>query len=727
MDIREYTHKNENIREGTDALTVLKRVLCELIYAGAAFTLGRAELPFATLPFGFAALSASGAHALSAFVGLCLSLIGQARSPAYFIAYALVLLWRAVVSVIGDGTKKSISIFNEHVSHRVIACAVGVFSLGLYRLSTGGFLYYDLFSSIIGICVCSAFVLFFYVLEYKRAGGLAYAISLVALLCALTWGLRGIDIYGIDLNVLFAMLATLAVTRRLGLLQGTLTSLATGLCVSFEFAPLFVFGAVLYTLLGAVTPFFGAVASFGVGMAWGIYIDGISAISTLLPALLASNLIFFVVDRLYISSEKQDTAVNEQVKDSKEADLDHDLSLARLNDQAGRIKLLCEGFSSLSDMLIRADVAESQERLSYEVGELPDDTDGALKMTYYSTYLADSLRSAALAAELKAVSEYLSGIMVQSEGYYFSDIGLSESIRQEIEKEHGGVSFSVRVYGEGKKRIMVFCNDGGFLEKSSQSIKRVTECVCQIPLSVSEVSEIDGRAFITLERSPCLEAVFAGRKRNSKGEEEFCGDSFGVISEQGHSYAFISDGMGSGREAAVTSGLCTLFLQKLLPINNFAGDCANATLEALNGFLCSRNGAGVRECASTVDMVSLDLIDCKAVFYKCGAAPTYIFRDGALFKIQARTIPIGIVKRADIGKINMELLPNDVIVMVSDGVTQGREECPELFELLRTRVLTHNAEQLADAVMEYAERQGCSDDVSVLVAKIQERDLPIIK
>jgi stage II sporulation protein E len=373
-------------------------------------------------------------------------------------------------------------------------------------------------------------------------------------------------------------------------------------------------------------------------------------------------------------------------------------------------------------MLMRADIANADDTLLYEIGELGEVSEDSLRMAYYGGYLADSLRSAALAAEFRAISEYLAGIMTENEQSFSTDRDAENKIREIIEARLPDRALSVSVLGKEIQRIVISSSDKSVLNRDREEIRRAVTHACGFAVTEGETEELDGRAMLIFNRAPVLSATFAGRKRNSVGEEEFCGDSYGVIADEERSFAFISDGMGSGREAAVTSGLCTLFLQKLLPINGFAGDCVGATLDALNGFLCGRNGAGLRECAATVDLASLDLVACKAVFYKCGAAPTYIFRDGALFKVRSRTVPIGIVREPDIGKINMELLPGDVIVMVSDGVTQGREECPELFELLRSRLLTHSSEQLADAVMDYAEQQGCTDDVSVLVIKISEND-----
>lgn len=718
MNVNERIQLNENDKISLGAFNGVA-VFKEALYVAAAVALGRAELPFGIRPFGFAALCASGGHALSVFAGLCLSLIGRPSPLIYLAAYALTLLLRGAFSVMGhssDGRVRTV-IFREHISLRIVCASIGVFGVGLYNLLKSGFLYYDLYGAILGIITSAISATLMYALEKKKPEELWHTAGTVTLMCAVTWGLRDIGFYGISVSALFAMFMSLTVMRKRGILTGLLVAISTGLCVSVSYAPLFVFATVAYGSLSLVSPFLGMVASLAVGLGWGIYIDGISALSALLPALLAANLIFLVADRLYFADRTEKS--EESVKAGAVSAPTDDISLARLNDAAERIKLLCEGFSSLSDMLLRTDIAHADQELSMEIGEMDGESEGG----YYNGYLADSLRSASLAADFRAISDYLAGIMVENEQSYYVDAELSGRVSDALTRDLEGAELAVTVFGDSRKRISVCSSDAGFLRRNAEQIKRTVCYACGFALMSAEVQEIGGRAILTFTRAPLLDIVSAGRKRNSEGEEEFCGDSFGVIPDKDRTYAFISDGMGSGREAAVTSGLCALFLQKLLPVNCIASDCITSTLEALNGFLCSRNGAGVRECAATVDLGVFDLVNCRAQFYKSGAAPTYVFRDGALFKVRSRTVPIGIVREPDIGKINMELLPGDVIVMVSDGVTQGREECPELFELLRSRLLTHTSEQLADAVMDYADEAGCTDDVSVLVLKVSERPL----
>ena len=263
------------------------------------------------------------------------------------------------------------------------------------------------------------------------------------------------------------------------------------------------------------------------------------------------------------------------------------------------------------------------------------------------------------------------------------------------------------------------------LERSRDALRRAVSRVCAFPARALPIYENESGAYMMIVRDCVLQASVSGRRRARDGEGGVCGDSFGTVCspDARRTYAFISDGMGSGPNAAHASQICTLFLKKLLPASTGTPAAIESTLSLLNSFLCAQNGTSSAECSSTVDLCCLDLLDCRAQLYKCGAAPTYVFRDGSLFKVHSRTVPVGIIKQPDVGKVSMELLPGDVIVLLSDGVTEGQEECPELFEYLRSRILTHDADTLAQSIIKYAEERGCTDDVSAVVIKVTERPL----
>ncbi len=162
-------------------------------------------------------------------------------------------------------------------------------------------------------------------------------------------------------------------------------------------------------------------------------------------------------------------------------------------------------------------------------------------------------------------------------------------------------------------------------------------------------------------------------------KEEICGDmTSAFITDNSYFYSLISDGMGSGAQAAYTSGVCAMFIEKMLT----AGNRADVTLRMLNNVIRSENMGCGNECSATVDLLELDLMSGTAAFVKSGAAPTYIAREGTVYKISSRTMPVGIIKDADARITRFDTQKGDIIVMMSDGCCHDSDDCPWLVEYL---------------------------------------------
>ena len=743
----------KSVRVGSDKKIKLESldVFGDVIYAAAGAAVGMATLPFGALPFGFSLLCAVPRRRVAAVTaGLLLASLSQSKILPLVGCILLTLAIRALLGVSGGkhrGDKIRSRVFCEQTSLRVVSAALGAFALGLYRLIGSGFLYYHLIGTGISVAF-AALGAFLWVSvgnvtdgEYTESRNTTLrAVGFMTLCVAVVWGLRSVSFYGISFSALTCMLISLVVMRKKGILYASFLSIFMGLAVSVTYAPLFVFSTLCYGFLSAVSPLLGAAASFSVGMAWGIYTDGIFAVSTLLAALLFANVLFFTVDKLFLIRTAEEKIEPEEAEVEAETyDDAREIALIRLDDAAGRIKLLCEGFSSLSDVLIDKTAAEPDlsgigelskrlglgvsveiGEMSQSVGEEADDV-----YPYYKSAVADGQRMRALAMDYRAISDYVAGIMVENQSDYISDRELGERVSRELCRVLSRDDVRVGVFGECAKRILVTASEQGALEKYKAKIENAVSRVCGFPVRCGEPSEIAGVSYVSMYRMPVLDVTCAGRRRHAIGEEKYCGDSFGsVLREEGGTlFAYISDGMGSGKDAAAASELCSAFIERLLPVNMLSSRSPDVTLRMLNGFLCARSASPEGECSATIDLGIFDLIGCRATFYKSGAAPTYVFRDGALYKLHARTVPVGIVSEPDVGKINTELLPGDVIIMVSDGITEGKEECSELFSMLRKRLLTHTADELADAIMEYADERGCTDDVSALVIKVSEKSL----
>ncbi len=191
------------------------------------------------------------------------------------------------------------------------------------------------------------------------------------------------------------------------------------------------------------------------------------------------------------------------------------------------------------------------------------------------------------------------------------------------------------------------------------------------------------------------------------------GDIISSFEADGRYYMLISDGMGSGREAALTSSVAAMFLERMLT----SGASMETSLKMLNKLIraCSR------ECSATIDLAEIDLNTGEAKFIKSGAAPSFVIRDGSIYRLQSKTIPIGIIRALDAEMIRFDIAEGDVIVMLSDGVARSFEECPWLLDMLTTdrEVLAGDVGRAAEKIVRQAAARGASDDITAGVIRIR--------
>ncbi|MBP3665527.1 MAG: SpoIIE family protein phosphatase [Clostridia bacterium] len=195
-----------------------------------------------------------------------------------------------------------------------------------------------------------------------------------------------------------------------------------------------------------------------------------------------------------------------------------------------------------------------------------------------------------------------------------------------------------------------------------------------------------------------------------------CGDHIALFrNRDAYFYALISDGMGSGEDASTTSDICAMFLEKMLS----AGNRVEVSLRMLDTFIRSKNTGTGDECSATVDLMELDLMDGRAVFAKNGAAPTYVVREGTVYKLHSPTLPIGIMKETPARLLRFRTHPGDVVVMVSDGITSGNDECPWLIDLL-SAPMPASMDSLRRDIIKRALTAGSEDDLSAIAIRVEE-------
>jgi len=212
----------------------------------------------------------------------------------------------------------------------------------------------------------------------------------------------------------------------------------------------------------------------------------------------------------------------------------------------------------------------------------------------------------------------------------------------------------------------------------------------------------------------------AHRAKTSKGS----GDSYSCMElVSGSCLLVLSDGMGSGerarRESAATVGLLEDFIE-----SGFDKDLA---VRMINSVLVLKSN---EESFSTLDICSVDLYTGKAEFIKIGAAATFILRDGKVKIIRSSSLPIGMLNDVDLEVSEGQLQDDDIIVMVTDGVTEAVTQgvgSINSSEDWMTDILKHcrfhNPQDVAEYVLAEAERLAGlpKDDMTVLAARVWEK------
>jgi stage II sporulation protein E len=182
----------------------------------------------------------------------------------------------------------------------------------------------------------------------------------------------------------------------------------------------------------------------------------------------------------------------------------------------------------------------------------------------------------------------------------------------------------------------------------------------------------------------------------------------------------LSDGMGTGHKAQAESAATVELLENFLE----SGFDKKLALKIINSVLALRNG---EESFATLDICSVDLYTGDAEFIKIGAAATFLLRDGKVFVIRSTSLPIGMLKDVDMEISKRKLSPNDVLLMVTDGLLDisemyGDKEDWIANALRECRFI--NPQEIADYILFEAQRLSegfIQDDMTVLAARILEK------
>ncbi len=313
-----------------------------------------------------------------------------------------------------------------------------------------------------------------------------------------------------------------------------------------------------------------------------------------------------------------------------------------------------------------------------------------------------------MAEEYSAFSSLLVDAAKKQEDSARSDKPLADKVKREL-SEIGVECDGVRVTGVRRREITAFGVKPEQIKTSPKEIAASVASSVGTAVSSPEFVLHDDYTLMKLNSVPAFRIEFS-KISEAKTGESVCGDTVSVFeNDERYFYCLVSDGMGSGRDAALTSRLSAIMMEKLLTV----GADKESAIRLLNKALVEKQ----EEIFATVDLLEIDRVLSMATIIKAGAAPTVLIRNGKAVMIESKTPPAGIMRRVIADKKSFRIEKGDMIVMLSDGVLQtGSGE-----SLLPDEGLPPmpSARALASKILKDARKNSeCADDMSVCVLRI---------
>lgn len=658
-------------------------------------------------------------------------------------------------------------IFSESVCLRMATAAVCSMIVSLYRIIVNGFQYYDLFAACFVLILTPAAVTVYSVcLGSHVQHPVLRHISRAALLFSLIWASGGVEMLGLSLSAMLSLFFTLYACSTEGAALGAVAALVSGVAYDPLYAPAFLFAALVYSLMkGLKRESAGVLCACLAMLAWSIYVGGVESIVLLVPACLISGTVFTLFMRL------RDAVPREATEEAQAEAVRQRLEGTRYQDSNDRFRGISDAFSSLSEMFynlsdrfrrpgtldLRRICDSSFDRfcadcpnktvcwgLEYSAtlgtvnglisalhtkgrvtrAQIPnvlshrcDSVDAILECinrecAKLTGEMLRNNRTEIFAMDYESAAKIINDALEEDDGEYRFDHELEQKISEYL-SDAGVRAHSVTVYGNRRRQILVRGVDVEQAHVTVETMRSDLGEMCGLELG-RPTFEVEGNVTTMILQAKQKLSVI-GSQNNVSADGGVSGDTVNLFSnKKDFFYALISDGMGAGKEAAFTSNLCSVFLEKMLRAGNRAG----TSLRMLNNMIRSRGTDSTHECASTVDLAEIDLMTGEASFIKSGAAPGFVVRGKVVHRLQSGTAPIGIISALDVQATPFRLKAGDTIVMISDGILQNDPDCEEITRYLGG-VATLSPEEIVYHICLQASQKENHDDCSAIALRIQ--------
>ncbi len=246
------------------------------------------------------------------------------------------------------------------------------------------------------------------------------------------------------------------------------------------------------------------------------------------------------------------------------------------------------------------------------------------------------------------------------------------------------------------------------------------EKVADSRLTVSSTASVGaGISKIILSRRETYRVRIGVGLRCRDGESKSGDTCVHFKTPDGRLWLIISDGMGSGDDAAEVSRSAVKLLESFLR----SGVSVQTALTLICPAFAIKNES---RTFTTIDLLCIDLFTGNGEFYKCGAAPSFIMsgdeNGGQLRRVSSNALPAGLFAGDALSadKTTVNFRDGDTVVMVSDGIADNGGDASLLRLLSEHRA--DSASDLARNILDSTPNGENADDMTVFVLKIYRED-----
>lgn len=325
--------------------------------------------------------------------------------------------------------------------------------------------------------------------------------------------------------------------------------------------------------------------------------------------------------------------------------------------------------------------------------------------------------------QMAAVGEIMQTLSGQMELDCVFLEGAEEALRTALKKQ-GLHPLKLSVTEEKSRRgrqvriTLPACGGKGVCrDKILPTVKKVLNCPMVLLEEGTCKVDGEGRSCVLCFREEPVFAIHTSTAFSPAEEGKPTGDAAAFLeTEKGRALLALSDGMGTGEDAAKESRTAIELLEQFTE----AGFDRELSVKMINSALLLRRG---EETYATLDICEIDLFDGHAEFVKLGAAASYLWRNDRVISLRSATLPAGILKQVVPEKNEMLLKDGDMIFMVTDGITDALGGEEQTARWLKGKLLAFpvsNPEDAAEYILQEAKKERKEDrrdDMTVLAGR----------